>query len=82
MSTIDRFSAFALSAVGIIFALAFAFSMTTEDAWLLAFQLVVCILLTALLFVGWLLATSYAMQRDGSLLRPMPEADSTITIAS
>ncbi|MDK3022906.1 hypothetical protein QO239_09915 [Cupriavidus taiwanensis] len=78
MFTINRLSAVAFSAFGLIVALAFAFLLTTEDAWLLSFQLFICILLIALLFVGWLLATSYAMRRDESLLRPMQEAESSI----
>jgi hypothetical protein len=79
MSTIDRLSTLALSGVGVIFALAFAFSMNTEDAWLLGFQLSICVLLTALLFVGWLLATCHAIQREGSVLQPMRQADSSIS---
>ncbi|CAN7768309.1 hypothetical protein LJR296_007265 [Cupriavidus necator] len=79
MSTIDRLSTLALSGVGVIFSLAFAFSMNTEDAWLLSFQLSICVLLTALLFVGWLLATSHALQREGSLLQRIQQPDSSIS---
>ncbi|QUN31826.1 hypothetical protein KB879_36460 (plasmid) [Cupriavidus sp. KK10] len=79
MSTIDRLSTLALSGVGVIFALAFAFSMNTEDAWQLSFQLSICVLLTALLFVGWLRATRHAIQREGSVLQPMRQADSSIS---
>jgi hypothetical protein len=42
--------------------------LSTEDAWLLSFELVVCILLTALLLFGWLFATSYG--REGASSRP------------
>ncbi|RDK06088.1 hypothetical protein [Cupriavidus lacunae] len=79
MSTIDRLSTLALSGLGVIFALAFAFSMNTGDAWLLSFQLSICALLTALLFVGWLLATSHAMWREGGLLQPKWHTDSSIS---
>ncbi|CAG9183622.1 hypothetical protein [Cupriavidus pinatubonensis] len=78
MPTHNRLSALALSCLGVILALAFAFSMNSEDAWVLSFQLSICVLLTALLFVGWLLAISYAMRREGGgLLRPLHQTDSS-----